>query len=266
MNRMVLDCEKGAKDGHHIIIYEKHGKDNQIWFDDPTTGTIRSKADPKLCLDVDRDHLVLKPFQQGNVNQQWHRDGAYIRNRFDKNKVVDVLQMKKEKGSKVGVYKYNGGENQQWEFVMAGGSAPQAPGAASAYAQAGKRDFFIVSELCDKVLDVAGEKAEPGTKVVTWDKHTPVKKNQLWYCDSNGYIRSCLNDMTFCNAATGDQLKMQMPDGNPRNQWMFDGKKVVNRAGESLDIRGAHKDNGAEVISYQYKDQANQHWRQVFYP
>jgi len=36
------------------------------------------------------DQLVVKPFQQGDPNQQWFRQGQQIRNRLDNNKVLDV--------------------------------------------------------------------------------------------------------------------------------------------------------------------------------
>jgi len=35
----------------------------------------------------------------------------------------------------------------------------------------------------------------------------------------------------------------------------------VNGVGEALDIRGENKSDGAELVSYDYKKQNNQHWR-----
>jgi len=48
---------------------------------------------------------------------------------------------------------------------------------------------------------------------------------------------------------------------DPRAQWRVEGNKIVNGAGESLDIRGENKSDGAELVSYDQKNQANQHWR-----
>jgi hypothetical protein len=97
-----------------------------------------------------------------------------------------------------------------------------------------------------------------------WEKHSPPAKNQLWYEDDQKCIKSALNDMTFSNHSSGETLKTQMATGEPRSVWQFEGQKVVNRAGECLDIVREKHDNGAEVCSYQYKDQKNQQWRKEF--
>jgi hypothetical protein len=268
LNGFALDVKGGGGSGSQVFPWEKHGKDNQLWYDDSTTGTIRSKAS-SLCLDIENNQLCVKPYQQGDPNQQWVRQDAYIRNRQDNSKVLDILEGKKEKGAKVSAFKYNGGQNQQWTFEMVGGQAPIPQTAAATSYPANPtagggvpsgRQFFIVSEMNGKVLDIEGGHADPGAKILMWEKHSPPKKNQLWYLDVQGYIRSALNDFSFTN--TGNNvLKVQVPSGDPRSQWMFQANKVVNRAGECLDISRAHKDNGAEVISFAYKGGPNQHWR-----
>lgn len=45
---------KGAEAvaGTEVILWEEHGRDNQVWFQEPVTRTIRSKANPDLCLDL----------------------------------------------------------------------------------------------------------------------------------------------------------------------------------------------------------------------
>lgn len=54
---------------------------------------------------------------------------------------------------------------------------------------------------------------------------------------------------------------MKKFSNDPRGQWVTDKKKIVNRVGEVLDIRGEKEGKGAELCSYQYKGAANQHWR-----
>jgi Ricin-type beta-trefoil lectin domain-like len=50
----VLEIKGGRSDaGAEVILWDRHGGDNQVWFQDPVTGTIRSKLNPKLCLAVD---------------------------------------------------------------------------------------------------------------------------------------------------------------------------------------------------------------------
>jgi len=273
MTGFVLDAEGGGGPGKRVIPWDKHGKDNQLWYDDPPTGTIRCKAG-NLCLDIENDQLCVKPFQQGDPNQQWVRQEHFIRNRKDNNKVLDILKENKEKGAKISAYKFNGGNNQQWEFDPVGGQAPLPATGASTYpgypmptgagASVGAgRQFYIVSELNGKVVDIEAGKTEPGAKILMWEKHSPPKKNQLWYLDGQGCIRSALNDLAFTNT-TNAVLKTVAPGGDPRSQWSFTGNKVISRSGEVLDISRASKDNGAEVISYTSKDTPNQHWRQEF--
>jgi len=121
-----------------------------------------------------------------------------------------------------------------------------------------------VSEMHGKVVDIEGERKDPGARILMWDKHSPPKKNQLWYTDEIGCIKSSLNDLVFSNTSSGEILKTHLFTGDPRTVWKFEGNKVVNGAGESMDIVREKHDNGAEICSYQFKDQKNQRWRQEF--
>ena len=61
------------------------------------------------------------------------------------------------------------------------------------------RYFYIVSDMHGKVLDVRGSSPMPGTEVIVWprkrrDYHV---RNQLWYCDENGIIRSAMRDFAL---------------------------------------------------------------------
>jgi hypothetical protein len=268
MTRLVLDIEGGGGAGKKVIPWDRHGKDNQLWYDDLATGTIRSKHQ-NLCLDIESDQLVVKPYQQGDPNQQWVREGEFIRNRVDHNKVIDILKENKEKGAHVSAYHFKGGDNQKWEFEMVPGQEPQTgasmyPGYPQAGGGGSGRQFYIVSELNGKVVDIEGGKADAGHKLVMWDKHPTPAKNQLWYQDGQGHIRSALNDMSFTNKENPNDLKTAPASGDPRSQWYFNGNRVTSRAGDTLDIEKSSKHNGAELISYGYKAGPNQHWRQEF--
>jgi len=262
----VLDCEGGGnKPGAKVIPFDKHGGDNQQWYDDYSTGTIRSKAG-NLCLDIQNDQLVVKPYQPGASNQQWTREGKFIRNRTN-NQVLDVLAMNKEKGAKIGSWQHNGGPNQSWTFENCGGPAPQM-GASTGYPSypggaSSNQQFFIKSKMHGKVLDVSGGNTAPGTKVTMWDKHSKPEKNQLWYTDPQGHIVSALNHLGFGNDGSGQGIKTMAVSG-PRSQFYFQGETILNRAGECLDISRGNKDNGAEVISFKSNNAINQQWVKEF--
>jgi len=256
LHGLVLDCEGGGKDGGKVIPWDQHGQENQLFYDDNSTGTIRSKAGNRV-LEVQGGQLVVNQYRAGDQNQQWYRDGAFIRNKANPNNVLDILNNNKEKGAKVGVWPHGGGPNQSWEFPSAGGSAPST---GAVMGGGGGRRFYIVSEMNGKVVDIKGASANAGTPVCMYHKNSTPSDNQLWYMDGSGHIKSALNNMAFTNGAKGGELKMQNAS-DPRAQWRVEGNKIVNGAGESLDIRGENKSDGAELVSYDQKNQANQHWR-----
>jgi len=115
-----------------------------------------------------------------------------------------------------------------------------------------------------KVVDIDGGNASAGARVIMWPKKGSPTKNQLWYQDQQGFIRSALNDMVFSNSGHSQGLRMQPAGGDPRSQWSFQDQLISNRVGEALDISRASNDNGAELISYQSKNSKNQQWRQEF--
>lgn len=259
LSGLALDVEAMGGSGSKVIPWDRHGGDNQLWYDDPSTGTIRSKWN-NCALTTENDQLYVKDVQPGNPNQQWSRQGEFIKNRSD-NRVLDIFGENAEKGAQIGPFKEKGGNNQKWTFETVGG---QAPGVASAYYQGQKRQFYIVSEMHGKVLDIAEEKTEPGAKVVMWSKHSPSRPNQLWYLDGQGLIRSSLNDLTISNGGKGDKIVTAVPSGDPRGQWQFQGNKIANRVGEFLDIAKENDSDGADVVSWELNDKDNQHWRQEF--
>jgi len=279
LSGLVLDCEGGGgKAGHKVIPFDKHGKDNQVWYDDNSRGVICSKAG-NLVLAVAHNQLCVEDYQAGKASQQWMRDGAFIRNRVDRNKVLDILDHNKEKGAKIGEYAFNGGPNQSWEFETVAGQAPVTGGAPLAQAStgypaypgypqaggagAGRREFLITSKMHGMVVDIVKANKDAGAKICMYTKNSPPAKNQLWYVDPQGCIRSALNDMQFSSAKSGESLHMQA-NSDPRSQWSFQGEKIVNRAGECLDIKGADDDKGTELCGYEYKNQKNQHWSQEY--
>jgi len=127
--------------------------------------------------------------------------------------------------------------------------------------QAGRREFYIVSEMNGKVVDIKGAVLKAGAEVIMYHKNKTVDKNQLWYLDQNSYIRSAYNDTVFHNESKGKELKTEIYTGDPRSQWRVEGNKILNRAGQCLDIRGAKNSDGAELCAYDYDDKKNQHWR-----
>lgn len=305
LNGQALDVEgANPNPGTRIFTWPKHGKDNQQFYDDLATGTIRSKIN-HFCMDIENGQLCLRPFQHGDPNQQWERRGTQIANRHNPNEVLDIAGSDKNQGAKVTKYQFNGGPNQAWTFEFVGGQAqpgypsvgastaypgypgaqpgypsqqpyPAYPGAQPGYpaaqpayppaqpayppAQQQRQEFYITSEMNGKVVDIKGGSRDAGAQVIMWTKGNQGAKNQRWYLDQHGHIRSALNDFVF-TATSGQSIKMAPHSGDPHSQWRFDGNKVVNQSGDVLDISRGNSSDGAEICAYKHHGKENQRWR-----
>lgn len=244
---MALDIKGGsASPGTAVILWDKHGRDNQQWFYDPVSNAIRSKANPDLCLTIDgSNRLSVDHYRSDGASQHWqvnkHRE--VIENRADVNRVLDVVGASGNKGAEVCAWNYHGRDNQRWtlEFQPI-------------------RYFYIKSELNGFVLDIERASSSPGTKVITYKPKG--SDNQLWFEDVFGNIRSKLNEKLVLDASDGTLRVGHYTEGGKRIYWSVQGNRVVNvnNHNEVLDIKGNNKDKGAEVCAWNYKGSSNQHW------
>ena len=58
-----------------------------------------------------------------------------------------------------------------------------------------RREFYIVSELNEKVLEISNSNKNKGTPVIANNRHGGL--SQRWYLDADLIIRSALNDMAL---------------------------------------------------------------------
>lgn len=71
---------------------------------------------------------------------------------------------------------------------------------------------------------------------------------------------------SFCDfIAEGDQFSLSPDSDDPSTQWKFDdsGTRVVDAAGNVLDIQGGFTADGVAVVSWEDKNQNNQRWNKV---
>jgi hypothetical protein len=226
---------------------------NQLWYDDPATGTIRSKMHD-FCLEYNGSCMVVSPFFYGNTNQQWERADPFIRMRMQPNRVLDIANNNTSAGAHLVAWDRNGGANQSFDIQFIG--APQPPAPAP---QPPRQNFFIVSDMHGKVLDIEGGSSAQGAKLIVWPRKHDGSRNQLWYCDYQGVIRSALNDFALTAKHAGDRVHMTSFSNGSHQQWRLAGNRIMKN-NECLDIAGENRNDGAEVISYGYKGSANQHW------
>ena len=61
-----------------------------------------------------------------------------------------------------------------------------------------------------KVLDVRAGNKDPGANVIVYGKHSHPSKNQMWYLDQQGFLRSALNDFAL-DASKSLHISMKSP-------------------------------------------------------
>lgn len=251
LNGLVLDVENENRNpGACVVMWnQKPGNcDNQLWYDDFATGTIRSKLND-FCLDWDGNTVNLRPYYPGNPNQQWERADPLIRSRSAPDHVLDIANNNRAAGAHLISWPRSGNSNQCFDFV--GAPPPPMP--------AVRRHFYIVSDMHGKVLDIEGGSSSPGARVIVWPKKASGdRQNQLWYFDENGLIRSALND--FALTAEDSDICMMPFNNRPPQQWRLVGNHIMRNQRDCLDIARQDRSNGAKLISFPYKGQVNQHW------
>jgi hypothetical protein len=195
------------------------------------------------------------------AHQRWKHENGFIVSELN-GLVLDVKDAKKEKGAEVITWtkKDHDNLNQKWDF----------------------KDGYIISRFNGLVLDVKGGEKSKGASVCLWEKKSaPNNQNQQWkWNGTGGAIKSCLNglvlDIKSAQKEKGGQLilwdkdttyssRQKIPD-NPHaaNQlWKYENGFLVSKLnGLVLDVKGASKDEGAEVVMWNKKshDNANQLW------
>jgi len=248
LNGLVLDIKDGiANPGQDVVTWEYTGGENQLWFCDVIYNTIRSKMDENLVLHADGDCLTVAEFHPDESNQRWILSGEAIRHYDNPDLALDIADCCEDPGARLCSWEYHGDANQLWEFNY----LPP-------------KQFYIVSKMNGRVLDVKRNDPSPGTKAVMWDRNDPPSDNQLWWEDKYGTILSCLNDYGI--DTSDDVARMQPYDAcAPSMQWIKIGDRIIdkNDRGQVLDIKASKDKNGAKVLAYtwQMSDCDNQLWQ-----
>jgi len=250
LNGFVLEVQNSAQyPGAPLIMWHQKpdGNDNQLWYEDPGTGTIRTKMND-FCIDLQGDNLTIMPYQPGSASQAWMLAANKIQNRYNASQSFDIKNNSEDAGAEVFAWDFHGGPNQLWSFEY---TAP--------------RFFFLRSAMNGKVVDIRGGSADPGAKVIMYEQGDGYSDNQLWYEDKYGVIRSKLNDLVM-DSSEGSMRMQEYEPTNPAQQWIYNGGRVTNRhdEGTCLDIKGGSSSNGAKLITYEYNGGDNQHWSMDF--
>lgn len=121
---MCLDINGATMaDGTNVLQWTCSGGDWQKWSYDSTSGLIRSKKDPRFCLDNSGkfgDGANIKIWTcNGNANQRFTLDQAEgrVKMRSYPEQVLDVQDVSTTAGANVQTWTDWGGNGQRWNFV-----------------------------------------------------------------------------------------------------------------------------------------------------
>jgi len=250
MHGKVLDVAGGhGHPGAQVIIWDQKWADydNQLWYEDPATGTIRSQAS-HLCLEAaSGGNLMVNEYSEGNEDQQWKCDGSAVRNREDEDRVLDIGNNNHSSGASICSWNYHGGSNQGWYFEYQPASY-----------------FYIRSQMNGKVLDVKNCDEEPGAKVITFQQNDFPSDNQLWYLNRKGFISSRLNGLVWDSSDDGKICMQEYEEDNEDQTWTIvpaESKIVLaSNPDMSADIKGSKDKDKAKIVSWEYHGGDNQRW------
>jgi len=240
LNGNALGIENSSPGSRVVTVPRNDSDEKQQWYIDLISGTIRNRSND-LSLHESGGNAVLQNNERGNSSQEFILQGSLVLHRSS-NKVLDITGANRNSGTPICVWDQNGAANQQWDAAF------QSP-----------KYFVIKGKASKKAIDIEGASRNPGAKICLWDLHK--KDNQLWYEDRDGRIRSKLNDFVF-DSSSGDITMQPFDPNNPHRSWVINGKHIVQSGNPNfaLDVKGAKKDNGADICGYNCHGGENQQW------
>jgi len=249
LNGLYLDVSGGSTSaGTPVIMWEGNGGENQVWYHHPHTKTIRSKASG-LCLDASGGRLVISHHHHGNEQQSWvyNESTGVIENVRLTGQVLDIRDQRRDPGAELCMWAYNGGANQMWHLEPVGHPAY----------------FYIRTDIrADKVMDISGGHATPGTRVILYEKKFSDRDNQLWYEDYLGNIRPKLNQDLVLDGSDGEIKLSGYCSGNTRKFWFIEGHRIVcfHDHDQVLDVKGGHAHSSNPICVWAQNGGSNQKW------
>lgn len=267
---MALDCSKDPEDKHKLILWNKHGKNNQRFkFPYHNGKYMIVSQDHGQVVEVPKDSnesgKKIKAGKQSNsMGEQWEfvpvqgQPNTYFIKSFC-GKCLDADGGKTDPGTNIIQWDYNGGENQMWIIKPEEGPKRFHP-----------NHNFIVMPASNRhmALDVSQDPQAKG-KMILWNKHG--QQNQLWRIEEHNnrfVLHSCVggvlhiaNGNNGTHAGTGHHNKA---DGD---FWYVEpvfGKNhtfyIRSFCGKALDVSEGKTDPNTHIIQWDYHGGDNQQW------
>jgi len=122
--------------------------------------------------------------------------------------------------------------------------------------------FFVIrSKMNELVLDIEGQDATPGAKVITWNYSGT--DNQLWFQDYIAkVIRSKLDDNLVLEMQDDILIVNEYQPDEYNQKWKVTMDRITHVENNELvlDIFEANPEPGAQICSYEFSGADNQLW------
>jgi hypothetical protein len=232
-----------------VILWDRKSElreaNDQLWYIDEQSGTIRSALND-FCLDSnENDLVVMKPFSIESRTQQWKVNGMKIFLACNPDKCLRVHNNNEDLGAICSVTNFRAVAAHLWEVQNV-----QA------------RCFYIKSCACDKILAVKNQCRDSGAQVAIYMRKPESCASQLWYEDENGIIRSKLNGYVL-DSSDDNFIKLRPYQNGHKNQhWTIEEDTIQSKHTPNmvLDIRRGWTLEGTSVIAFEKHDKDNQRW------
>eukprot|EP00092_Neocalanus_flemingeri_P082806 GFUD01103816.1.p2 GENE.GFUD01103816.1~~GFUD01103816.1.p2 ORF type:complete len:128 (-),score=38.07 GFUD01103816.1:31-414(-) len=112
-NGLVLDVAGGVQGGK-LIIYQKHGGDNQLWrFEEGRLVNKIGMVADIMAGSTEEEAEVIAWEKHDGDNQKWSMKENYIHSELT-DMVMDLKEGQMEEGAEVIMFPKHGGSNQMW--------------------------------------------------------------------------------------------------------------------------------------------------------
>ena len=256
--------------GAKITQWYATGGKNQKWkVENQSDGSVRiTNVNSGLVLDYNGTADCYEQWDwHGRSNQRWEisktdtEGNYYIRNQSN-GYAMDVLYGTMEDGQHVVSYEYNGGVNQQWQFIETDPDTTQV--IPDGY-------YEIKSAVSGKNLEVYGVSTQGGAKITQWD--STGGNNQKWKLEnqSDGTIRltNVNSGLVLDYNGTADSYEQWDWHGGANQRWQISKSQAGNyyirnmSNNHAMDLWYGSMNNGQYVVDYEYNGGINQQWKLV---
>ena len=254
--------------GGKVTQWYSTGGKNQKWkVENQDDGSVRiTNVNSGLVLDYNGTADCYEQWDwHGRSNQRWEISkigtNYYIRNQSN-GYAMDVLYGTMEDGQHVVNYEYNGGVNQQWQFIETDPNATQV--VPDGY-------YEIKSAVSGKNLEVYGASITGGGKVTQWE--ATGGDNQKWKLEnqSDGTIRltNVNSGLVLDYNGTADCYEQWDWHGGSNQRWQIskslEGNYYIRSMSNNhaMDVLYGNTNNGQYVVDYEYNGGINQQWQLV---